>query len=146
MKYQIRIQEKQFEVEILEAGDGRARVAVDGAPYDVAYSGGAPTSVPAVAAASKPAVAASGGSGDRPASQAATAEPGALVAPIPGIILKILVNPGEAVTAGQVVAVMEAMKMENNLAAERTGTVREVRVQEGGEVATGDVIMIIEAS
>ncbi|RLB94729.1 MAG: acetyl-CoA carboxylase biotin carboxyl carrier protein subunit, partial [Deltaproteobacteria bacterium] len=48
--------------------------------------------------------------------------------------------------AGQVVAVMEAMKMENNLAAERTGTVREVRVQEGGEVATGDVIMIIEAS
>jgi biotin carboxyl carrier protein len=67
------------------------------------------------------------------------------MAPIPGIILQILVQPGDPVKAGQIVAVMEAMKMENNLAAETTGTVREVRVEKGSEVSTGDVIMIIDA-
>lgn len=140
MKYQIRIQKKEFEVEILEAADGRARVAVDGTPYEIAYSGGGQATTPAVAAVPKPAVA----PGRSPAPKtAAAAEPGALVAPIPGIILQILVNAGDPVTAGQVVAVMEAMKMENNLAAETTGTVREVRVQKGSEVSTGDVIMII---
>lgn len=141
MKYQIRILKKEFEVEILEAAGGRARVAVDGVPYEIAYSGGGQTPPTAVAPAPKPAV------GGTPAPRAAVAaEPGALVAPIPGIVLQILVSPGDPVTAGQVVAVMEAMKMENNLAAETTGTVREVRVQKGSEVSTGDVIMIIDPS
>jgi len=47
------------------------------------------------------------------------------------------------VSAGQIVAVMEAMKMENNLIAQKDGVVQDIRVQKGTEVSTGDVIMII---
>jgi biotin carboxyl carrier protein len=142
MKYQIRIQEKEFEVDILQAADGRARVAVDGTAYEVTYSGGQPAAGPTVSPPPRPAAA----SGGTPLPRTPVAgEPGALMAPIPGIILQILVQPGDPVKAGQIVAVMEAMKMENNLAAETTGTVREVRVEKGSEVSTGDVIMIIDA-
>ena len=68
---------------------------------------------------------------------------GALLAPLPGVILEIRVKSGDTVAPGQVVAVMEAMKMENNLSVQTAGTVGEIRVQKGSEVATGDVIMII---
>ena len=68
---------------------------------------------------------------------------GTLQAPIPGTIMAILVEVGDAVGAGQVVAIMEAMKMENNLVSRVAGTVREIRVQKGAEVATGDVVMVI---
>jgi biotin carboxyl carrier protein len=144
MKYRIRIDEKEFAVQVLSAAGGQARVAVDGTTYEIVYSGGPETAKPAVAAAAsaapRPAVAQSA-----PTAQVwTTAGPGALVAPIPGIIIQVLVKPGDAVKAGQIVAVMEAMKMENNLTADTTGTVREVRVQKGSEVATGDVILIIE--
>jgi biotin carboxyl carrier protein len=145
MKYRIRIDDKEFAVEILSAADGQARVAVDGATYEIAYSGGPETVKPAVAAAesavSRPAV-----TQPAPKTQVRTAAgPGSLLAPIPGIILQVLVKAGDTVKAGQIVAVMEAMKMENNLTAETAGTVREVRVQKGSEVATGDVILIIQA-
>jgi biotin carboxyl carrier protein len=57
--------------------------------------------------------------------------------------LEVRVKVGDKVTAGQIVAVMEAMKMENNLIAQKDGVVKEIRVQKGTEVSTGDVIMII---
>ncbi|WP_373499781.1 biotin/lipoyl-containing protein, partial [Desulfococcus sp.] len=89
----------------------------------------------APSAAPKAAVAA-----PRPVSAVGT---GTVAAPIPGLILKINVAVGDTVTAGQTVAIMEAMKMENNLTCAVSGVVQEIRVQKGSEVATGDVIMII---
>ncbi len=68
---------------------------------------------------------------------------GAVVAPIPGKIIQINVRVGEKVTAGQVVALMEAMKMENNLLSPMDGVVREIRAGKDADVATGDVVMII---
>ena len=69
---------------------------------------------------------------------------GAVVAPIPGLILQIKVKVGDAVSAGQVVAIMEAMKMENNISSNISGTVTAIRAGEGSQVTTGDVIMVIE--
>ena len=66
-----------------------------------------------------------------------------MVAPIPGLILKINVKVGDAVSAGQVVAIMEAMKMENNISSNISGTVTAIRAGEGSQVTTGDVIMVI---
>jgi len=66
-----------------------------------------------------------------------------VVAPIPGLILQIKVKVGDAVSAGQVVAVLEAMKMENNISSHISGTVTAVRAAEGSNVTTGDVIMVI---
>jgi len=69
---------------------------------------------------------------------------GAVSAPMQGTIVKVLVEVGDAVENGQAVLVLEAMKMENQLAAERAGTVQEVRVSPGDSVAAGDVLLVIE--
>jgi biotin carboxyl carrier protein len=69
---------------------------------------------------------------------------GEIVAPIPGRILDIKVNVGDPVANGQTLAIMEAMKMENNITSTMDGVVQTIRVQKDSEVATGEVIMIIE--
>ena len=61
-----------------------------------------------------------------------------------GTIVKVLVAVGDAVEAGQSVCVLEAMKMENNIAAQTAGTVTEVKVAPGDSVGSGDVVVVIE--
>jgi acetyl-CoA/propionyl-CoA carboxylase biotin carboxyl carrier protein len=69
---------------------------------------------------------------------------GTIAAPMQGTIVKVLVEVDESVDAGQAVLVLEAMKMENHINAERAGTVKEIRVQAGDTVGTGDVLIVIE--
>ena len=66
-----------------------------------------------------------------------------LIAPMPGKIVKVLVQEGEAVEAGRGVLVMEAMKMENELKASKAGTVREIKVKEGQAVEMGALLLVI---
>jgi len=95
----------------------------------VAAAGGKPAAKkPARAAAA--AGAAGGGSGD-------------VTAPMQGTIVKILVEVGQEVEAGQAVVVLEAMKMENQIAAEKSGTVKEIKVAAGATVGAGDVVVVI---
>ena len=61
-----------------------------------------------------------------------------------GTVLRVLVEAGQAVAAGDVVCIVEAMKMENEVAAHRDGTITELRAAEGGSVAAGDVLAVIE--
>jgi len=63
--------------------------------------------------------------------------------PMQGTIVKVLVSEGDTVEVGQTVCVLEAMKMENNVNAEKAGTVTEVRVAAGESVGPGDVIAVI---
>jgi len=70
--------------------------------------------------------------------------PGAVTAPMQGTSVKVNVEVGDAVTAGQPVCVLEAMKMENNIAAGADGTVTAVNVAAGDAVGTGDVLLTIE--
>lgn len=67
-----------------------------------------------------------------------------LTASMQGMVLKIKVEVGERVENGDVVAVIEAMKMENNLHAHKSGVVREIYVKEGSTVSNGEAIMLIE--
>jgi len=60
-----------------------------------------------------------------------------------GTIVKTLVGVGDAVEIGQAVVVLEAMKMENHINAEKAGTISEVRVSPGDTVGTGDVLVVI---
>jgi acetyl-CoA/propionyl-CoA carboxylase biotin carboxyl carrier protein len=69
---------------------------------------------------------------------------GTVAVPMQGTIVKVLVAVGDAVEVGQTVCVLEAMKMENNVNAEKAGTVKEVRVAAGESVGPGDVIAVIE--
>jgi biotin carboxyl carrier protein len=67
-----------------------------------------------------------------------------IIAPLPGTIIEILVQPGDEIQASQAVVVLEAMKMENELQAEFAGTVTSVNVQEGDVVRAGTEIITID--
>ena len=88
-------------------------------------------------AAKKPARAAGAGAGNGGAGS------GSVTAPMQGTIVKVLVEVGQQVEAGQSVVVLEAMKMENQIAAEKAGTVKEVKVVAGDTVGAGDVVVVI---
>ena len=68
---------------------------------------------------------------------------GQVTVPMQGTIVKIMVNVGDEVEAGQAVCVLEAMKMENNITAEAAGKVTEVKVSPGDAVGAGDVVVVI---
>ncbi len=72
-------------------------------------------------------------------------DPKQIGANIPGSIIKVLVKEGDAVEAGQPVAVIEAMKMETNIIAAEAGTVSEVLIKEGSQVEAGELVMLLEA-
>ena len=76
--------------------------------------------------------------------QTAGSGSGEAVAPMQGTIVKVFVEVGDAIEAGQAVCVLEAMKMENHVAAERSGVVVEVRVSEGNLVGAGDVLVVVD--
>ncbi len=65
-------------------------------------------------------------------------------APLPGLIIKVAVNVGDKVKAGQDVIYMEAMKMENEVQATVDGIVKEIKVKEGDSVSEGDVLIVLE--
>ena len=79
----------------------------------------------------------------RPKAAASGAGSGTVAVPMQGTIVKVLVAAGDAVEVGQTVCVLEAMKMENNVNAEKAGTVTEVKVSAGDSVGPGDVIAVI---
>jgi biotin carboxyl carrier protein len=72
------------------------------------------------------------------------AGPHAVTAPMPGKVVKLLVKPGDQVTARQGVVVVEAMKMENELRSAKAGAVAEVRVAEGASVEAGAILVVVE--
>jgi acetyl-CoA/propionyl-CoA carboxylase biotin carboxyl carrier protein len=81
----------------------------------------------------------------RPSSASAAAVgSGSVTVPMQGTIVKVLVTVGDTVEEGQTVCVLEAMKMENNIAADKSGTVTEVKVEAGQSVGSGDVVVVIE--
>jgi acetyl-CoA/propionyl-CoA carboxylase biotin carboxyl carrier protein len=68
---------------------------------------------------------------------------GEVAVPMQGTIVKVLVEVGQQVEAGQAVVVLEAMKMENQITAEKAGTVKEIKVSAGDTVGSGDIVVII---
>jgi len=88
--------------------------------------------------------AARGAGPKRPKAAASGAGSGTVAVPMQGTIVKVLVAVGDAVEVGQTICVLEAMKMENNVTAEKAGVVKDVRVEAGASVGPGDVIAVIE--
>ena len=124
------------------------RVHVNGKAYEVDVEEVTGAAVSAPAAAPKPAAAPEAPKPAAPA--AAPVAPAAaaegeevIVAPMPGKIFSIVAKPGQAVQEGDLILVLEAMKMENEIFCGRAGTVKEIRVTEGANVNTGDTLAII---
>ena len=119
-RFNITVNGKAYDVAVEETTGGAAPVAA--APV------AAPVAAPAPAAATAPAAPAGG-------------EP--VTAPMPGTILDIKVSVGTEVKEGQPVAVLEAMKMENDIPAAKSGKVVAINAKKGDSVQTGDVILTI---
>ncbi|MCB0971115.1 MAG: biotin/lipoyl-binding protein, partial [Acidimicrobiales bacterium] len=104
--------------------------------------------VPESAMAAAPAAGGGGATKPRPRRSAGgagggAAGTGAIALPMQGTIVRVEVAEGDTVTAGQVVCVLEAMKMENNVTADVAGTVAEVKVEAGQAVGAGDIALVI---
>jgi len=149
MKYNIAVKDKKFKIEVKEVADGMAAVIIDGEPCQVRienYAEVMPTAAVSrrTAVAPKPAAASAAPVPPKPvAPEVNSGGDTVITAPIPGLIMDIKVKVGDTVLAGETLAIMEAMKMENNIVSNVAGTVKEVPIQKGAEVKTGDVIMII---
>jgi len=152
MKYQLEINQKKFDVTIGSISGSMARVTVNGETYDVRI-GNTPdrpvaavqpaTIQPASSHADLPPRAPEAAPVTAPPLSTGPVEGNPILAPIPGLILDVKVSVGETVTAGQTVAIIEAMKMENSIAAHVSGKIRDIRVQKGSQVSTRDVLMTI---
>jgi biotin carboxyl carrier protein len=117
-------------------------VMADDKLFDIAAAG-APVAAPAPVATPAPKPAATPAPKAEPAAPAAGGPAKALKSPLPGSITKILVTPGQAVKKGETLLMMEAMKMENEIKAEKDGVVAEIKVTVGQNVMNDDVLLTI---
>ncbi len=134
--YKITVNGKTYEVTVEDAGASSIQ-------YKAAPSVGE-ASKPAPKVAPAPAQAAPAPAAPNPAPKAAPAGgDGSVVAPLPGTVLSIEVKEGDEVKVGQVVLILEAMKMENEIVATKSGTVTKIAVNSGVAVNTGDLLVEI---
>ena len=142
-EYKYKINGNEYTVCINEVNDTTANVTVNGEEFKVEWEKpkeekpvvkvqpvtAKPAPTPTVTAAPAVAVAAKGN---------------AIKTPLPGVIIDVKVNVGDMVKKGETVVVLEAMKMENNINADRDGKVVAVQVAKGDTVADGAVLVILE--
>jgi glutaconyl-CoA/methylmalonyl-CoA decarboxylase subunit gamma len=159
-RYTLEIRGREFVVDIEEEAADRFAVTVGGESYVVTLTGdedlpeatiapalvpgqpaGAATTAPAVAVAPRESRPAPRAAAPAPRKPAGAGGAGALTAPMPGVILDVGVKVGDTVDRGQVVAVLEAMKMQNSIRSPRAGTIAEVCVTVGQAVGHGDTII-----
>lgn len=137
MKYKITLNNKTYEV-IVEKGQAILADEYDAAaPVTIPVAGGVPVAPAAPAAA--PAAAAPAA----PAAAAPLAAGEPITAPLPGTVVKIAVSAGQAVKSGDLLAIIEAMKMENEVLSPRDGTVVQIVGSQGAAVKTGDPLVIL---
>ena len=143
MKYQVKVDGKVFEVEVEQVGGGyqsltpASLTAAPAAPVAPAPQAAAPAPAPAAPAEPAPAPAAPA------AAPAASGGSGDVVAPMPGTVLKVNVNSGDTVASGDVILILEAMKMENEIVAPCAGKVT-LNVKAGETVDTDALLASVE--
>ena len=144
-EYKYKINGNLYNVVIGDIEENIAHVEVNGTHYTVEMEKkpkAAPAPKPVVRPAAKPATA--------PAAAAPVAKPAAggaksgVKSPLPGVILDIKVNVGDEVKKGQTIIILEAMKMENSINADKDGKIAAINVSKGESVLEGTDLIIIE--
>ena len=134
MKLRVKVDSQTFNVEVGDLKDRPVLVAVDGECFEVWPEEAAvqplPAPVPAPCAAAA-----------EPAPAPVVDKTKTVLAPIPGVILSVLVKPGDPVVFGQELCVLEAMKMKNQIRANRAGTVAVVHISPGEQVRHGQILL-----
>ena len=143
-EYKYKINGNLYNVVIGDIEDNIAHVEVNGTHYTVEMEkklkAAAPAPKPVARPAAKPAAAAPAAA---PAAKPAAAKSG-VKSPLPGVILDIKVKEGDEVKKGQTIIILEAMKMENSINADKDGKVTAINVSKGESVLEGTDLVIIE--
>ncbi len=139
-EYKLKIHGADYDVHVLSVKDGVATLTVNGTQYEVEVEGlqTSPTKV-----VSKGVQTPEMQSEEPVVPKVAHATATGLKSPLPGVILDVKVKDGDKVTVGQTLMVLEAMKMENNIEADRDGIVEAIRIRRGDSVLEGDVLLTI---
>ena len=147
-KYQYKVQGVDYEVEIEEVEGNIAKVNVNGIPFEVELQ--QPINAAKHPTIVKPKVEAPKSVAAAPVAAPAAAQPAApagsgnaVKAPLPGTINAINVKVGDTVAVGDIVLVLEAMKMQNNIESEYAGTVTAINVNQGDSVMEGATLLVI---
>ena len=143
-QYKFKINGNDYNVAINSTNGNLADVTVNGVSYQVEMENSMPAAAPVQAApqASAPAPQPAAAAAPAPAAKPA-GEGKAVTSPLPGVIIEVSVKEGDTVAAGQKVAVLEAMKMENEIQAEKAGVVTKIHVYKGDSVLEGASIVTI---
>lgn len=126
-KFNVTVNGTAYEVEVEEV-----KGAAPAAPRAAAPAPAAPKAAPAPAPAAPKKAAQSAGAGEH-----------SIDAPMPGKIVKLVASIGQSVNAGDVLLILEAMKMQNEITADAAGTVKAFNVDAGNTVAAGDSLVIL---
>lgn len=146
--YKFVINGNKYSVDIADIEENSVEIEVNGTPYTVELEMELP---PLTKSQPKPAARVVQPITPKPSPvmanipQAHTAPTGGSIikSPLPGVVLDVFVKVGDSVKSGQHVVLLEAMKMENNIDADKEGVVKEVRVHRSDSVMEGDVLVII---
>ena len=143
-EYKFKINGNDYNVAINSTNGDLADVTVNGVSYQVEMENAMPAAAPVQAAPAAPVATPAAAPVQAAAPAAKPAGEGKPVtSPLPGVIIEVSVKEGETVAAGQKVAVLEAMKMENEIQADRAGVVTKINVSKGDSVLEGAAIVTI---
>jgi biotin carboxyl carrier protein len=139
-KFKFTIQGNIYEVEILNIEDNIAEIEVNGSPYQVEIHKEikTPKTPKLIRKTVEPPSESDKTKTHRPSEKASTT---GIKAPLPGTILEIKKNVGDEVKVGDTILIMEAMKMENNINADKNGEIKSLKVNVGDSVLEGDVLV-----
>ena len=139
-EYKFKIGGKEYNVTVNPKEGKMFDVTVNGATYEVEAEN-APAAAPAPQPSAAPVQAAPAAAAAPAAKPAGAGEK--VASPLPGVIIEISVKEGQQVKAGQKVAVLEAMKMENEIPAPKDGTITDIHVHKGDTLQEGDPVVTI---
>lgn len=138
--FKFRINDNQYEVEVLGTDGNMARIEVNGTIYDVEMQREMPK---AKSPASVTPLHTKRVSDSKPAAEGGAGKATEIKAPLPGVIIKLLVKQGEEVQPGQTLCTLETMKMENAIKTETAGKVTAVNIAAGQSVLQDEVLIVV---
>ncbi|HPE40462.1 MAG TPA: biotin/lipoyl-binding protein [Bacteroidales bacterium] len=142
--YKFKINGNKYNVDIIDIEDNIAKIEVNGSPYEVEMEvEKIAQPKPVVKMAPPPVPKAGNASAKVPNPQVSPSGGSKLKSPLPGVILDVFVKVGDHVKPGDHIVLLEAMKMENNIDADKEGVVKEINVQRNDSVMEGDVLIVI---
>lgn len=142
--YKFKVNGKDYEAKILNDEGSTLEVELNGKTYNVEMDESEkaiPVAIRPAVSSPRPAASSSSTSSSAPAPAGNKAK--AIKSPLPGVVLNVKVNPGDQVKKGQIVMVLEAMKMENEIEATADGTVSQINKQKGDSVMEGDTLITL---